>query len=52
LKTCCSDESSGILSRRHTKSVSFNPITIFMRQCVPPNVDFGNPGKSSNHLAL
>jgi len=32
LNTCRSDESSGILSRRHTKSVWFIPITIFMCQ--------------------
>jgi hypothetical protein len=43
LNTCRSDESSGILSRRHTKSVWFNPMTIFMRQCVSPYAAFGNP---------
>ena len=43
LNTCRSDESSGIFSRRHTKSVWFNPMTIFMRQCVSPYAAFGNP---------
>ena len=45
-------QSSGILSRRHTKSVWFNPMTIFMRQCVSPYAAFGNPQAARLHIAV